>query len=255
MDFDTADTMEANEPVSTDSSSSSVAEGTADDPSFDDFDNFANHKVTVKVGGAEERVPLAELRNGYMRQADYTRKTQELSQARKDAEWAAAMRSAFASDPQGTLTALAEHLGVSLGNPQVNDVYDDDPRIQTLEQKIAAFERQQAQAKLERELDSLASRFDDFDRDAVVRFAVANRLDNLELAYKSMTWEAKAEAAARADAERKRAETEAGIVDKKRQAAVVNGGRGANASAEPVGNSTRDVLMATARELGIKLPF
>lgn len=255
MDFDTDTTVETDSQPVAGNFDEGFDGGDADDLSFDqDFDNYANHKVTVKVSGAEERVPLAELRNGYMRQADYTRKTQELAQARKDAEWAQAMRSAFSADPQGTISALAEHLGVQFGSAAAADSYDDtDPRLLTLEQRVAAFERQQAQAALERELDSLSSRYEDFDRDAVVRYAVANRLDNLDVAYRSMTWDAKAEAAARAEAERKRVETEAGIIDRKRQAAVVNGGRGANPSAEPVGSSTRDVLYATAKQLGITL--
>lgn len=41
---------------------------------------------TVKVDGVEQEVTLAELQNGYSRQQDYTRKTQELSQQRKSIE-------------------------------------------------------------------------------------------------------------------------------------------------------------------------
>ena len=38
---------------------------------------------TVKIDGREERVSLNELQNGYQRQADYTRKTQELASERE----------------------------------------------------------------------------------------------------------------------------------------------------------------------------
>ena len=38
---------------------------------------------TVKVDGQEQQVSLDELRNGYQRQADYTRKTQELASERE----------------------------------------------------------------------------------------------------------------------------------------------------------------------------
>ena len=34
---------------------------------------------SVKIDGVEQLVPLEELQNGYQRQADYTRKTQELA--------------------------------------------------------------------------------------------------------------------------------------------------------------------------------
>merc|ERR1712224_646361 len=38
---------------------------------------------TIKVDGEEQEVTLEELQNGYSRQRDYTRKTQELAQQRK----------------------------------------------------------------------------------------------------------------------------------------------------------------------------
>lgn len=41
---------------------------------------------TVSVDGVEQEVTLDELRSGYSRQSDYTRKTQELAQQRKEAE-------------------------------------------------------------------------------------------------------------------------------------------------------------------------
>ena len=42
--------------------------------------------VTVKIDGKEVEVKLSELKNGYQRQADYTRKTMELSEQRKAVE-------------------------------------------------------------------------------------------------------------------------------------------------------------------------
>ena len=42
--------------------------------------------VTVKIDGKDVDVRLSELKNGYQRQADYTRKTQEVSETRRAAE-------------------------------------------------------------------------------------------------------------------------------------------------------------------------
>lgn len=42
--------------------------------------------VTVKIDGKDVEVKLSELKNGYQRQADYTRKTMEVSEQRKAAE-------------------------------------------------------------------------------------------------------------------------------------------------------------------------
>lgn len=42
--------------------------------------------VTIKIDGQDVEVKLSELKNGYQRQADYTRKTMEVSEQRKAAE-------------------------------------------------------------------------------------------------------------------------------------------------------------------------
>ena len=41
----------------------------------------------VKVDGEEQQVSLSELQNGYQRQADYTRKTQEIAEERQRLEF------------------------------------------------------------------------------------------------------------------------------------------------------------------------
>ena len=46
----------------------------------------AEPTVTVKIDGKDVELPLSELKNGYQRQADYTRKTMEISEQRKAAE-------------------------------------------------------------------------------------------------------------------------------------------------------------------------
>lgn len=43
-----------------------------------------DYKVKVKIDGVEQEIPLAELKNGYSRQSDYTQKTQELAQQRQE---------------------------------------------------------------------------------------------------------------------------------------------------------------------------
>lgn len=45
-----------------------------------------NDMQTVRVDGQDVQVSMDEMRNGYMRQADYTRKTQELAQQRQQLE-------------------------------------------------------------------------------------------------------------------------------------------------------------------------
>lgn len=67
-------------------------------------DPDATQMVTVKIDGKDIEVPLAELKNGYQRQADYTRKTQEVAEIRKattaEQQAAAQERQAYASNLQ-----------------------------------------------------------------------------------------------------------------------------------------------------------
>ena len=63
----------------------------------------------LKVDGTESsRSVLNELQDGYQRQSDYTRKTQELAEERKRLSQAEAIVSALETDPDGTIAdALA----------------------------------------------------------------------------------------------------------------------------------------------------
>ena len=72
----------------------------------------AGDTYAVKVDGEEQEVSLDELRDGYQRQSDYTRKTQELASERKRLQQAEAIVAALESDPAGTLTALGDDFGV-----------------------------------------------------------------------------------------------------------------------------------------------
>jgi len=68
---------------------------------------------TVKVDGEESQVSLSELQDGYQRQADYTRKTQELAEERQRLQQAEAIASALETDPAGTIAALSSAFGVT----------------------------------------------------------------------------------------------------------------------------------------------
>ena len=83
---------------------------------------------TVKVDGQEVEVTQEELVNGYSRQQDYTRKTQELSQQRKTIEQQQtelAQRDAIYSQ---LLPKMEAQLKGELANePDWNTLYEDDP--------------------------------------------------------------------------------------------------------------------------------
>jgi exonuclease VII small subunit len=226
-------------------------------------DEYADHFVTVKVDGEDVRVPLNEALAGYSRQADYTRKTQELAQQRQELQWANAIREALDNNPAQTIDLLSKHYGISHAEAkQMSDDFgfDDwstpaDTKVSDLEKRIAAFEQKQAYEELERTVASLQQKYgDDFDANEVIAVALANNIDNLEAAYKQVAFDrvaAKAEAAQKI-ASNKVAQEKA-IIDSKRSAPAVAGGSSAKGGGEDVGaiRSISDAWAAAKRQYGI----
>jgi len=65
-----------------------VEEETKEEVAEEEYDVVAEEdlKYTIKVDGEEFEVDIEELKNGYQRQADYTRKSQALAEQRKETE-------------------------------------------------------------------------------------------------------------------------------------------------------------------------
>ena len=82
-----------------------------DQPEVFDLNEYGDRLVTVKVDGQELQVPLKDLRDGYMRQADYTRKTQEAAQLRQELEPLQVLKQALETDPQGFIRQMQDYLG------------------------------------------------------------------------------------------------------------------------------------------------
>ncbi|ANS03969.1 hypothetical protein [uncultured Mediterranean phage uvDeep-CGR2-AD7-C12] len=173
----------------------------------------AGSTYTVKVDGAESEVSLSELQQGYQRQADYTRKTQELASERQRLEQAEAIVSALEADPEGALTALSSAFGIA-DNRSISstDEWGDEPdpteeRIASLEATMAQQARASRQQALETEVSTLQSRYGNFDADALYRHALANRIPNLEAAYAHMNFGSLATYAGKLHEEREITET------------------------------------------------
>lgn len=138
-----------------------------------DIGGIGDKYVEVKVDGQTQHVPLSEALSGYSRQADYTRKTQEIALERQQHADALALFEALGANPEGVITALADQLGVPLGNvpaataPGASDEVVDTSELSPLEQKLAELEQwkaQQDQASVERELtDTLAKLHTEYD--------------------------------------------------------------------------------------------
>ena len=122
----------------------------------------------VEVPGIGE-VTIDELKNGYLRQSDYTKKTQEV--ARRSREVDEAIR-------------IYEHLK---NNPQIaQQVFNQQnlpPQLDPTQSKIIELEEKLYDMMLEREIESLENKYDDFNTQKVLEIAHQKQITNLEDAY------------------------------------------------------------------------
>ena len=102
---------------------------------------------TIKVDGEETQVTLEELQNGYSRQRDYTRKTQELAQQRKAIE----AQQQEVSQKDAIYSQLLPKMEATLkgeleNEPDWNALYEADPIAYVREKDIWNEKKQKLQA-------------------------------------------------------------------------------------------------------------
>jgi len=102
---------------------------------------------TVKVDGQDIEVTQEELINGYSRQQDYTRKTQELSQQRKTIEQQQAELAQRDAIYSQLLPKMEAQLKGELANePDWSRLYEDDPVGYVREKQLWDEKKEKAQA-------------------------------------------------------------------------------------------------------------
>lgn len=228
------------------------------EPDYFDWSEYSDKRVKLPVSGEEIEVPLSEALAGYQRQADYTRKTQELSQQRQQVQFAAAIQQALDNDPVNTIKLLQEHYGVNAVDAADEDDIFADPtekQIRQLETRIKSFEEAQALQQLERNIAALQTKYgDDFEPNEVVAQALAIGSNDLEGVYKQMAFDKMmARQQAQQQVVQQRQVQEQKIVDSKRQTGIVSGSSAASSAdsaAAPVA-SLRDAFDLAKRQLGI----
>jgi hypothetical protein len=211
------------------------------------------------VDGSEEQVSLEELRDGYQRQSDYTRKTQELASERKRLQQAEAIVTSLEADPEGTMSALADAFGISTNQASKTtevDPYsaawgDDTPdptedRIRGLEQKLAAQDRVHRRQQVEKQVEDLKGQYGEFDAHDLFQHALANKITNLEAALTHMRYDDVSRRAQKLEQEQERTEA-------KRDASVVtpSGSKqaGSSKAAPEKVSSIREAFENAKREL------
>lgn len=226
-----------------------------------DLDQYGDHLVPVKVGGEEQRLPLSQVRDGLMMQADYTRKTQEVARQAQEQAEAIAIAEALARDPEGTIDVLREWYLESTDGTQ--DATSDstteelDPlerEVKELRGWVSAQEQAAAEAALQTELDQFHEQYG-VDQAELLRFAVEHQIPSLEWAYAVMQHGA-SQAASQLQQENEAAE--AARLAAKQQSTVVGGGadRASGGSTVPTGDrstvrSVGDAARLAMQQLGI----
>ena len=107
--------------------------------------------ITVKVNGEEIEVTLEELRNGYSRQSDYTRKSQELAERRKNIEALEQEITAEREQYAELLPRMREQLQQQLqAEPDWDKLYEQNPveavKLERKWQQVKQQREQQIQA-------------------------------------------------------------------------------------------------------------
>lgn len=110
---------------------------------------------TVKVDGKEVAVTLEELQNGYSRTQDYTRKTQQIAEVRKQVEQETQAVRAERQQYAQLLGALQAQLQATEPQVDLDRLYNEDP-IEWVRQKEVMRERQEKALAIQAEQQRLA---------------------------------------------------------------------------------------------------
>lgn len=123
-----------------------------------DWTQYQDQLIPVTIDGNEELVTLAEWRQGYQRQADYTRGKQAIAEIEKDAQWAKDFWTAYNADPAGVLEDLAKASGLLDQQPQRQEQPETQWNLDDLDEDVRPF----AQAALEanRKLEQMQEMFE-----------------------------------------------------------------------------------------------
>ena len=213
----------------------------------------AGESYTVKVDGSEEQVSLDELRDGYQRQADYTRKTQELASERSRLQQAEAIVQSLEADPAGTLEALGDAFGVARATGEPTGAVDpwDEPdpneqRLATLEARLEQQDRVHRRQQVEKQVETLKGSYGEFNASELYQHALKHKIGNLEAALTHMRYNDVATRANKLEQDQER-------TDAKREASMVepSGSKQAGSSTEPVSkpSSIREAFMDAKRSL------
>lgn len=253
-----------------------VPAGTDPQRDYLDLTQFSDKYVRVKVNGEDVDIPVSDLPNQAMMHADYTRKTQELAEQRRQVEFWQQVDQAMKVDAQATLEYLAKTHGVQFAQAAQQRMDDDDdwglgdggsnPELDRFRQELSPVidfvQQQQAAAYLEQVVQGLTQKYgDDFNPQEVAREAASRGIYDpsmLEAVYRDMAFDRlRAQQAAQAQFSAQQQQA-----SQQRQAAAQSAAKvignvpsassaGVATAPKPVVNSVYDAFLVAKKELGL----
>lgn len=212
-------------------------------PNILDLEQFSDYHVQV----GEDTLSVQELRESGLRQADYTRKTQELAERGRELDRAATLDRMLEVNPRGTLEYLAKQNGLSIADvasamqPQStgSDWLDEEPaqsyaQSDPMADRIAAieerFQREDLDAEYRQAFSGLRNQFgENFDEKEVAKAAYERGLydpSHMEMVANDLAFRKlrAAQSDASASAAAKQAKEEASRKQSAASAAAVSSG-------------------------------
>lgn len=192
------------------------------------LDEYGDHMVTVKIDGEEVEMTLKEALSAGMRQADYTRKTQELASERERLAQVARLAEWLEKDPAGTIRELTKALGVDAAQALVEEAEELDPEEARLRRLEAIADQQEQEARSRAIVNEATTAVTAVGLGAesaadLLQFAMDNQIMDLNKAARFFKIEhastVQAQEKAKAD------EDKAELLKRKRAAAAVDSGR------------------------------
>lgn len=167
---------------------------------------FLELPVTVDTVAGEQTITIGEATKGYMRQADYTQKTQELAAQRQALSDAVELWNSFREDPDAFARTIAVRAGlIEEGAQPVKDIKAAEiPTPETIEQMVEQRVQERIandpavrDAKLVQARNAVANVFsgieqkfnvqlDQASREAVIREANQRGTTDIELVFEAM---------------------------------------------------------------------
>jgi len=146
-------------------------------------------KLLIPVQGFENPVPLEQVAQGFMRNSDYTNKTQQLADDRRELESKKEQISkmeqwfdALDRDPAGTFRQMQRAWNIDPDSVSVDGDPEGDPQVASLQAELSALKQQLEQSSQSTQelaaVSQLREQFPDLSPDDVKAYMGANNMES-----------------------------------------------------------------------------